>query len=186
MPDAIVVGSGPNGLAGAIALARAGVSVRVLEGRGEIGGGTRSGELTLPGFTHDVCSAIHPLSLASPFMRQLPLEAHGVEWIHPPAPLAHPFDDGSAALLERSIEATATTLGADSDRYARLMEPLCSDAERLLGSILAPLGLTRHPASLVRFACHGVLPATVLARTAFRGERARSLVAGLAAHSGLP
>src|ERR1700728_1777284 len=104
MPDAIVVWSGPNGLAGAITLARAGVSVRVLEGRDVIGGGMRSSELTLPGFTHDVCSAIHPLGVASPFLRQLPLERHGLEWIHPPAPLAHPFDDGSAALLERSID----------------------------------------------------------------------------------
>src|ERR1700722_16100917 len=125
MPDAIVVGSGPNGLAAAIALAQAGVSVCVLERSDRVGGGLRSAELTLPGFTHDVCAAIHPLSLASPFFAQLPLERHGVEWIQPPVPLAHPFDDGSAALLERSIAATGATLAVDAERYTRLMEPLC-------------------------------------------------------------
>jgi len=186
MPDAIVVGSGPNGLAGAIVLARAGLSVRVLEGREEIGGGLRSAELTLPGFTHDVCAAIHPLALASPFFRELPLERHGLEWIQPPAALAHPFDDGCAALLERSIAATGATLGVDSDRYARLMEPLCRDADLLLGSVLAPLAVPAHPVVFARFARHAVLPATVLARTAFRGRQARGLFAGLAGHGALP
>jgi len=186
MPDAIVVGSGPNGLAAAIVLARAGVSVRVLERSDRIGGGLRSAELTLPGFTHDVCAAILPLSLASSFLARLPLERHGVEWIQPPVPLAHPFDDGSAALLERSIAATGATLGVDSDRYARLMEPLCRDADILLGSILAPPAMPKHPAAVARFARRALLPATVLARTAFRGERARALLAGLAGHSALP
>src|SRR5580658_524189 len=104
--DAVVVGSGPNGLAAAILMQQNGLSVLLIEGKDTIGGGMRSSELTLPGFTHDVCSAIHPLGVASPFLRQLPLERHGLEWIHPPAPLAHPFDDGSAALLERSIDAS--------------------------------------------------------------------------------
>src|SRR4029077_5163793 len=119
--DAIVVGSGPNGLAAAIALARAGVSVRVLEMEDTVGGGARSAELTLPGFLHDVCSAIHPLAVASPFLRTIPLEAHGVQWVEPPAALAPPFDDGTAALLERSPEATGKTLGADGAAWRRLV-----------------------------------------------------------------
>src|ERR1700751_2369498 len=119
--NAVVVGCGPNGLAAAIVLAQAGASVRVLEAADTIGGGARSAELTLPGFVHDVCSAIHPLALASPFLRTLPLEEHGVEWIQPPACLAHPFDDGTAALLVRSVDGTAATLGPDAARYRRLM-----------------------------------------------------------------
>src|SRR5260221_12239201 len=107
MPDAFVVGSGPNGRAAAIVLARAGLAVRLLEGQATVGGGCRSAELTLPGFLHDVCSAIHPLAAASPFLATVPLEKHGVEWIHPAAELAHPFDDGTAAILERSIDETA-------------------------------------------------------------------------------
>ena len=122
--DAIVVGSGPNGLAAAIALAQAGLSVQVIEAADALGGGARSAELTLPGFVHDVCSAIHPLALASPFFRTLPLAEHGLEWIEPPAALAHPFDDGTAALLERSLEAAAPTLGDDEDRWRRLFAPL--------------------------------------------------------------
>src|SRR2546423_12408961 len=113
--DAVIVGAGPNGLAAAITLARAGRSVLVLEAKETIGGGTRSAELTLPGFVHDVCSAIHPMALGSPFLRELPLSEHGLELIHPPSPLAHPFDDGSAAMLERSVDATAEGLGADAD-----------------------------------------------------------------------
>src|SRR5579862_4795703 len=125
--DAVVVGSGPNGLAAAIVLARAGVSVRVLEAADTVGGGARSAELTLPGFVHDVCSAIHPLGIASPFFRTLPLAEHGVEWIDPPAALAHPFDDGTAVLLERSPEAAATGLNADQARWCKLFEPLVRD-----------------------------------------------------------
>src|SRR5437588_6887720 len=116
--DAIVVGSGPNGLAAAIGTARAGWSVCVLEARDTVGGGARSAELTLPGFIHDVCSAIHPLALASPFFKSLPLAEHGLEWIHPPAALAHPFDDGTAAILELSLERTCATLGPDAVAYA--------------------------------------------------------------------
>jgi phytoene dehydrogenase-like protein len=186
MLDAVVVGSGPNGLAAAIALARRGVSVRVLEGRDEIGGGTRSAELTLPGFVHDVCAAIHPLGLASPFFKQLPLSEHGLEWIQPPAPLAHPFDDGTAAVLDRSIDATAATLGVDSGRYRRLMEPMGRDPDPLFEAILGPPALPRHPLALGHFAARAALPATTLARLAFRGERARGLFAGLAGHSMLP
>jgi phytoene dehydrogenase-like protein len=183
---AVVVGSGPNGLAAAIALARAGVSVRVLEAAETVGGGARSAELTLPGFVHDVCSAIHPLAVASPFLRTVPLEAHGVEWIEPPAPLAHPFDDGTAAVLERSIERTGDTLGADGRRYGRLVGPLVRDADRLLDDLLGPPRVPAHPLALARFAAAGALPAATLARLAFRRPRARGLFAGLAAHSMLP
>ena len=186
MADAIVVGSGPNGLAAAIALAREGVSVRVLERAETLGGGMRTAELTSPGFKHDVCSAIHPLAVASPFLTTLPLAEHGVEWIWPPAALAHPFDDGTAAVLERSVTATGATLGEDAGRYARLMSPLVRDAPLVLADLLGPLGRPSHPVALARFAARGALPATSFARTAFRGERARAFFGGLAAHSMLP
>ena len=167
--DAIVVGSGPNGLAAAIALARAGVSVRVLESGETVGGGARSAELTLPGFVHDVCSAIHPLAKASPFLRTLPLEAHGVEWVESPAVLAHPFDDGTAALLERSLEATGDTLGRDSAAWRRLVGPLVHDADLLLDDVLAPPHIPAHPIAFARFGTRSSLPAATLARIAFRG-----------------
>ncbi|HEX8218084.1 MAG TPA: NAD(P)/FAD-dependent oxidoreductase [Chloroflexia bacterium] len=181
--DAVVVGSGPNGLAAAITLSRAGKSVLLIEAEETIGGGTRSAQLTLPGFTHDVCSAIHPLAVASPFFRSLPLEEHGLEWVHPPTPLAHPLDDGSAALLERSIEATGRSLGPDAEAYGRLVGPIVSDWERLEGSVLGPLRVPRHPIALVRFGLRALFPARLLAHTAFRGEHARALFAGMAAHS---
>src|SRR5437763_3887807 len=120
--DAVIVGSGPNGLAAAITLARAGCSVLVCEANATIGGGARSAELTLPGFLHDVCSAVHPLAVGSPFFRSLPLAEHGLDWIHPPAPLAHPLDDGTAAMLERSFVETGKSLGRDARPYRRLME----------------------------------------------------------------
>ncbi len=186
MAEAIVVGSGPNGLAAAIALAEAGVSVRVLEGEETIGGGCRSAELTLPGFVHDVCAAIHPLALASPFLRTLPLDQHGVEWVQPPAALAHPFDDGSAALLLRSVEETAALLGEDGRRYRKLIAPLLDRERALIDELLSPPRLPRHPAAIALFSARAAVPATVLARRSFRGTRARGLFAGLAAHSMLP
>ena len=186
--DAIVVGSGPNGLAAAITLAQAGKSVCVFEAREVIGGGSRSEELTLPGFLHDVCSAIHPLALSSRFFRALPLEQYGLEWIQPSAALAHPLDDGTAMLLERSIEATGETLGCDAQAYRRLMEPLATNWDTFADVLLGPLRpqTFRHPFLLAPFGLKALRSARSLARQLFKGERAPALFAGMAAHSFLP
>jgi phytoene dehydrogenase-like protein len=184
--DAVVVGAGPNGLAAAITLARAGRSVLVVEAEPTVGGGARSAELTLPGFVHDICSAVHPLGVGSPFFRELPLHEHGLEWIHPPAPLAHPFDDGTAATLHRSVRATGATLGQDDQAYWRLMAPIARNWEKIAGGVMGPLRLPRHPLALLRFGLRAPWPATWLANAWFGGERARGMLAGLAAHSILP
>lgn len=184
--DAVVVGAGPNGLAAAIVLARAGRSVLVREANETIGGGARSAELTLPGFIHDICSAVHPLAAGSPFFRTLPLAEHGLEWVFPPAPLAHPFDDGTAAVLERSVEATAATLGADAGAYRKLMGRLAADWPLLENALLGPPKWPRHPLALARFGLRALRPARRLAEGWFKGARARALFAGLAAHSFLP
>jgi phytoene dehydrogenase-like protein len=182
-----VVGAGPNGLAAAITLARAGRSVTVYEAEETIGGGSRSAALTLPGFVHDTCSAIHALGVTSPVFRELPLAAHGLGYIAPDAPLAHPLDDGTAVMLERSVEATATALGGDAAAYRRLMGPLVTDWDSLMGEITQPVvRLPRHPLAMARFGAVALLPARFLARRAFVGARARALFAGLAAHSFLP
>jgi phytoene dehydrogenase-like protein len=182
--DAIVVGSGPNGLAAAIVLAKRGLSVLVREANETIGGGARSLELTLPGFQHDVCSAVHPMALASPFFRSLPLADHGLEWIQPPLPLVHPFDGAPPAILDRSIAATGTTISPDSDAYRRLMAPLVAHWDQLVPEIFAPiLHLPYRPVSLARFGLRALWPATSLANTLFQGSRAKALFAGLAAHS---
>lgn len=185
--DAVVVGSGPNGLAAAITLARAGCSVLVCEANSTIGGGARSAELTLPGFLHDVCSAVHPLAAGSPFFKALPLERFGLEWIQPDIPLAHPLDDGSAACLHRDVDLTADRLSGDSQRYRWLMKPLARDWEKLADEFLQPmLHLPRHPVALARFGAFAICPATFLTKTLFRHEPARALFAGIAAHSFLP
>jgi phytoene dehydrogenase-like protein len=181
--DAIVVGSGPNGLAAAITLARAGRSVRVLEAGGTIGGGCRTAELTLPGFRHDVCSAVHPLAAGSRFFRELPLREHGLELIHPDLPMAHPLDDRTAAVLARSVDETAAGLGIDGRRYRRLFGPLARGADRLLADFHGPLRLPRSPLLAARFGSRALLPAAAMARTHFRGPEARALFAGMAAHS---
>ena len=185
-PDAIVVGAGPNGLAAAITLAQAGLQVRVYEAQQEIGGGLRSAELTLPGFTHDLCSAVHPLALASPFLRSLPLAEHGLEWVQPPLPLAHPLDGGRALSLQHSLCATAANLGRDALPWQRLFGPLVAEHEVLFADILAPLHWPRRPLLLARFGLPGILPTTTLARHLLRTEEARALLAGNAAHGVLP
>ncbi len=182
-----MVGSGPNGLAAAITLAERGLSVLVREANDTIGGGTRSAELTLPGYVHDLCSAVHPLGAASPFFRTLALEEHGLEWIFPAAEVVHPLDDGTAIVVERSIEATAAGLGGDAGAYRKLIGLFAADWPKLEREVLGPLiHVPRHPIALARFGVTALLPAEVLARLAFRGESARALLAGGAAHSMLP
>jgi len=184
--DGVVVGSGPNGLAAAIVLALAGRSVLVLEARDQIGGGTRSEPLTLPGFLHDVCSAVHPMAVASPFLRSLPLAEHGLEWIYPRYALAHPLDDGTSAVLESAIDDTCRSLGEDGDRYRRLISPLVENWNVLGNRILGPVNPFRNPLTMARFGIHAIQAATFLAKATFKSEPARALFAGLAAHSIMP
>jgi phytoene dehydrogenase-like protein len=184
--DAVVIGSGPNGLAAAITLAQDGRSVVVYEAEPTVGGSARSGELTLPGVVHDICAAVFPLAIGSPFFRSLPLSEHGLEWIQPDAPLAHPFEDGTAAILERSVRATAAYLGSDEDAYARLMEPLVSRWNGLERDLLGPLRLPRHPLLLARFGILALRPARSFAEKRFSDARARAFFGGLAAHAMLP
>ena len=179
----MVVGSGPNGLAAAAALARDGASVLVVEQLDRPGGGSRSAELTLPGFVHDVCSAVHPLAVGSPFLQTLPLKDHGLEWLHPEVMLAHPLDDGSAGVLLRGVDETGRALG-DRRGWNRLMGPVVSAWDDVQDSVLAPLlRLPRHPFALARFGVRAAWPATALARAALSAEAARALFAGIAAHS---
>ncbi|HEX9681739.1 MAG TPA: NAD(P)/FAD-dependent oxidoreductase [Acidimicrobiales bacterium] len=188
MHDAVVVGSGPNGLAAAVELARSGLSVTVLEGSDEIGGGTRTRELTLPGVSHDVCSAVHPFGIASPYFRSLPLEAHGLRWAHAPIELAHPLDEGRAGIIVRSLDATATGLGADGDSWRRLMGPLAERFDDLIAELQQPIvhvPAGRRVGSLLRFGTRALLPATRVAHR-WSTDEARALFAGMAAHSFAP
>jgi phytoene dehydrogenase-like protein len=184
--DAIVIGSGSNGLCAAIALAQEGWSVSVVEGSSTIGGSVRSAALTLPGFVHDICSAVYPLALASPFMTTLPLGDHGLEFVHPIAPFAHPKDDGTAVVCERSIDATCDQLGPDADSYRRMMAPIVRDWDELVPTLLSPPSLPAHPIKFARFAMRAIRSARSLADSSFCGARARALFAGAAAHSILP
>jgi phytoene dehydrogenase-like protein len=184
--DAVVVGSGPNGLSAAIQVARHGHSVVVLEAAPTLGGGLRSAELTLPGFQHDMCAAVLPLTVASPFLSRLPLADFGLDLLQPPLGLAHPLDDGSAVVLERSVSRTAAGLGADGAAYARLVAPSVAVWSQLVKQLLGPFRLPRHPVSLARFGIAAILPTTLLCRMAFRQPAARALLGGLSAHSILP
>ena len=180
---ACVVGSGPNGLSAAIVLAQAGVAVDVLEANSTPGGAVRSMELTLPGFVHDFGSAVYPLGAGSPFFATLPLKNHGLEWVHSPAPLAHPLDDGTAVVLERDLEATARSFGDDGHVWRELTEPFVKRWDDFAPEVLAPvLRVPRHPWLLARFGMNALLPAKVVANR-FKNERTRALFAGLAAHS---
>lgn len=187
--DAVIVGAGPNGLSAAITLAQTGRSVLVFEAQDTIGGGCRSAELTLPGFTHDICSAVHPFGLASPFLRTLPLERYGLAWVHPQVPLAHPLDDGTAAVLAHSLDMTATGLGEDGKAYAQMMRPLVKDWEALIQAFFGPLRpfvLAAHPWKSARFGLPALRSARGLAHAQFKGEAARALLAGMSAHAMLP
>ena len=184
---AAVVGAGPNGLAAAITLAQEGMPVTVYEAEPTAGGAARTLELTLPGFRHDFGASAHPTGAGSPFFRSLPLARHGLAWIHPPAALAHPLDDGTAVLLLHDLSEQLAVLGEDGGAWWRMMEPLARAWWRLAGDILAPLGMVpRHPLLLARMGIPGALPAVKLARQAFQSERTRALFAGLAGHSFLP
>ena len=181
-PDAVVVGSGPNGMTAAVILAQAGLSVTVLEAADEIGGGTRTAELTKPGVLHDICSAVHPFGAASPVFRSLPLERHGLEWRWPEVDLVHPLDGGRAGVMLRDIDATAAGLGKDSAAWRQVFGPLATGFDDLADDILAPvLHVPRHPVTFVRFGLRAAWPATVLARR-FATDEARGLYAGIAAH----
>jgi phytoene dehydrogenase-like protein len=184
--DVVVIGSGPNGLGAAAVLARAGLAVRVVEASDQFGGATQTRELTLPGFHHDVCSAVHPMGALSPLFRSLPLAEHGLRWIHPPISAAHPLDDGPAALLARSFDTTCETLGEDGRAWRALFEYLSADPETLFYDVLGPLRVPRGPLRFARFGMLAFRSARGLARARFRGERARALFAGCAGHSVLP
>ena len=181
--DAIVVGSGPNGLAAAIELAKTGKRVCVYEANDVIGGGARSKELTLPGFIHDTCSAVHPLAVGSPFFKNLSLTEYGLEFVFPPAELAHPFDDGSALLLHRSVEKTSQQLGADARSYSRLFGPLVRDWEILAPALLGPIQFPHHPYAMMRFGLNAIRSAAGFVKSRFKEERTRAFFAGAVAHS---
>ena len=184
--DAIIVGAGPNGLAAAVALARAGLSVYVREAAPVIGGGTRTEELTLPGYLHDVCSTIHPMALASPFFRKLPLAQYGLEWVHTPTLIAHPFDDGRVITLERTLDATERALGSDGAAYRDLVEPFVERWEDLVEESLAPIRFPKRPFFMARFGLPALRSVDSLVRARFENDHTRALFAAIAGHCMLP
>ena len=181
-----MIGAGPNGLAAAIVAAQRGLSTVVFEASDTVGGGLRSAELTVPGFVHDVCSSVHPMAVASPFFRSLPLARLGLEWITPPAAVAHPLDSGDAVILWNDMERTVDALGADAANYRRTVGAVAHDWAKLESALLAPLAFPAHPLSYARFGVQALLPARAYARLAFSTTRARALFAGCAAHSIVP
>ncbi|MFP6873077.1 MAG: NAD(P)/FAD-dependent oxidoreductase [Verrucomicrobiales bacterium] len=184
--DAVVVGSGPNGLAAAIRLAQSGYSTLVVEGAESPGGGARNSELTLPGFRHDICSAVHPMALASPFFSSLPLSDHGLEWIQPDVPLAHPLDDEGEVAMMRSIDDTAEILGRDGRRYRKMFSGFVEESEDLFRQLLGPIRIPRKPLRMARFGRYAMRPALSLALAKFSTAGGRALFAGQAAHSVMP
>lgn len=183
--DAVIVGSGPNGLAAAICLQQQGLSVLIIEGKNEIGGGLRSAELTLPGFIHDICSAIHPLAVGSPFFQQLPLADHGLEYIYPEIAAAHPLDNNTAVVLKQSITETAKLLGEDEETYLKLMQPIVNSWPSIAPDVLGPLHFPKHPLAMAKFGLSALTSATHLAKQ-FKTTEAKALLAGMAAHSMQP
>jgi phytoene dehydrogenase-like protein len=183
--DAIIVGSGPNGLAAAILMQQNGLSVLLLEGKDTIGGGMRSAALTLPGYLHDVCSAVHPLAAGSPYFRTLPLHNFGLEYIFPPIAAAHPLDDGTAAVLQQSVTDTARSLGADEQAYLQLMQPILNDWPMIEDGVLGPLHFPAHPMAMARFGLKALSAASTLGNR-FKTPAAKALIAGMAAHAMLP
>jgi phytoene dehydrogenase-like protein len=183
--DAVVVGSGPNGLSAAITLQRVGLSVLLVEAKNSVGGGLRSAELTLPGFVHDICSAVHPMAAASPFFNTLPLKDFGLEFIQPPIAAAHPFDDGTAAVLMRSAQETSQLLNDDASAYSNIIEPIVYAWPKIMEDILGPIHFPHHPAETGKFAIYGLTSALHLARK-FKTKKAKGLWAGMAAHAMQP
>ncbi|MEH6305925.1 NAD(P)/FAD-dependent oxidoreductase [Olivibacter sp. CPCC 100613] len=180
--DAVIIGSGPNGLAAAILLQQQGLKVLIVEGKNHIGGGMRSAELTLPGFIHDICSAVHPMAAASPFLRNLPLADYGLHYIDPTVLAAHPLDGGTAAALYKDITQTAETLNIDKQYYADFVEPLVASWPDIVQDILSPLGFPKHPRKYLRFGLQAALPASLFSKR-FKGKELKALFAGMAAHS---
>jgi phytoene dehydrogenase-like protein len=184
--DAVVVGAGPNGMTAAALLGRAGLSVLVLEAAAELGGGTRTRELTLPGYRHDVCSAVHNMGCLSPAFELLELEKHGLTWVYPPASVAHPFVEGKAVVLEPSLDAMVEELGVDGPAYRALVAPFLERPRALIADLLAPLGVPREKLAMARFGLVGLRSARQLAFGRFRQEATRALLAGNAAHGVQP